>query len=84
MTIVFDSFPQMQARLEEINQELNRGEGAQTEILRTIKKDFGCKTIEAAEREHEKLKEERQAAADKYFKKMKLVKKKYPQLLKEK
>jgi hypothetical protein len=76
-------FLKAKERFEQLSAELEREQGARNQLLKQLRKDFGCKTIKAARKLKADL-ERGQAKLEKAFDAaMKQLRKKYPDIFKE-
>jgi outer membrane protein TolC len=64
--IVLDDFDKLKAKVERLKAEKERAEGARDQLLRTLKEEFGCKSLQEAEALLAKLQSEETAALKKY------------------
>jgi len=63
-----DRYLQIEKKVEAAQQEADQAEGAISELMKQLKKDFGCSSLSEAKRERKKLKkqaEESKAAFEK-------------------
>lgn len=78
-----DDFPAVQRAVQKARQRTERAAGAADQILEQVKAEFGCKTVEAARDLLDRLREQRQAALEKYNRRMVKFKKENAAVLKE-
>ena len=76
MTLALDDFEQLKRQVDALTRQRDQAEGALSQILLRLKQEFGVKNLKQAKVKLAKLKAERTAAEEEYFrKKAKFVRK---------
>jgi len=83
MAIDKDAFAKMKALVESKKSAADRASGAFDAAMSALHKDFGCKTIEAAQEKAEELQQEADSAEQAYNKKLADYKAKWKERLEE-
>ena len=62
MSSTLKRYMELKKRVEQAQQEVSKAEGALEQIMKQLKKDFGCATLEIAKRKLELLEKQSQKA----------------------
>lgn len=81
--ISLDDLPSLQRKVERLKAKADKAAGAKDQILRRLRKEFGCKTMKEAKKLLEDLITKENQAAVKYSKEKKAFEKKHAKVLKE-
>jgi predicted negative regulator of RcsB-dependent stress response len=79
----FDDFQQTKRDVEKLSRETNEAIGAEKQLLKRAREEFGCKSLEHAERLLEDLGMEEREAYKLYNRKMVMFKKKFKKTLRK-
>ncbi len=66
MTIAFDEFNRIQARVNSLQREADQAKGATAQLLADVKKDFGVADLQAMKALHDKLEKQEQRQGEEY------------------
>jgi SOS-response transcriptional repressor LexA len=67
-------FEQIKAKVEKTKKELAKAEGVLSEHMRRLKDEFGCSSVEEAEKKLEQLQNKKVVLEEKYTKRLKKFK----------
>ena len=67
MTVLKD-YTNLKENVEEAEREANKAEGALEQVMKRLKKEFGCTTLEAADKKYGKMKKQAESAKEKFEK----------------
>lgn len=81
--IAMDDFEQLKRQVADITQKRDKAAGALQQVMRQIKKEFGCETLEDAESKLIDLQRKERAAAETYTKKKTKFEKRWKKSLEE-
>lgn len=73
----------LKEKVEEAQSKADKAEGALNEVLKTIKKEFGCKSLKEAKVKLKKLKKEEAKAEEEFDKAMTEFEEKWGELLED-
>lgn len=70
MTVDLKKFERLKSRLEDARRRQQRAEAVRDELLAELKKDWGCGSVEAAEKKLRKLEAEAEKAEQEFSEKL--------------
>lgn len=79
--IVLDDLPEVRRKVERIRMATERARGAIDEMLRQLRDDFGCESVEQAEAKLLEFEDDERAAAEAYSAKLAAFKVKWKDVL---
>jgi uncharacterized protein with ATP-grasp and redox domains len=83
MTLALDDYQELLRKLDRLKRRRDQAKGALNEILKRLKKEFGCNTIQEAEAKLEELLTKEIETHKRYVKVKTRFEKKYAKVLKE-
>ena len=66
MPIDLARYKQLKTEVDELQREINKAEGALEQLTERLQSEFGCKTLEQAEKLLRKMQKEAKQAEDEY------------------
>ena len=68
MTIMMDDYPALLRKIESLKKDIQQQEGAARQMKKSLRSEFGCKTIKEAKTKHAKMLKRQQLLASQYIK----------------
>lgn len=81
MSDPLEEFQRLKSRIAEKQREADKAQGALDEIMKQLKEDFGCDSLEEAREMLNRLEAKEQALAAKFIKRLRAYKKKFGKVL---
>ena len=78
---MFDNFEALKREVEDVTRKRDKAAGALEQVLKRLKKDFGCRTLKEAKAKLVALEEQERKAAKDYTAKKEEFEKKWKQVL---
>jgi predicted AlkP superfamily phosphohydrolase/phosphomutase len=83
MPVDLSEFTALTKKVEELQKNSTRNEGAIGQLLQTLKKEFNCKSVEEAEKLRDEITEELEAMEEEFEKQMEAFQSEYGEQLGE-